>query len=427
MRRMTQLEVSQYVRTSMQRAKLQVSASDSSQVSHFGSSQPRSPTGSARSFQQNGPPAPEARQPDERVKLKISTEHNKSSAMSSRDLPPTSPRDLPPTSPRDRPPTSHRNLPLISPRALESIDVFQDKSISRLSEATNDHAHDLMSTASMMSTQSFTVATEAEGTKVLSQEEISRVVRSSMQRARQRKANKAATPQATPRTPNSTTPRSIPRMPNSVLMSPKYTRLASSLQDDAPWAPSPSRKATPEIIVIEEEDDEGETSPTNMTARDEMPEVIFVEEEDEEDESSPINILGREETPEVTIMGEEDETPPTVMPSESISRKFTWSFKEEQSEEDVDSYESIDPAERASSTENITPNASGRSTSEDEDTENCYSKDLMHFPDEKEALAENKVPSIVGKDEDSVEQIINKPASAIIVEQSSSTDIDKVR
>jgi uncharacterized protein (DUF2249 family) len=187
-RRMTQLEVSQYVRTSMQRAKLQVSTSVGSPASKFRPSPPRSPAASVRSFRQNGPPAPEARQPDERVKLKISTEHNKSLPMSPRDLPPTSPRDL----------------PSISPRALESIDMFQDKSISRLSEVTNDHTpHDLMSKDSMMSTQSFTVATEAEGTKELSKEEVTQLVRSTMLRARQRKA---ATPKASPRTSNSATP-----------------------------------------------------------------------------------------------------------------------------------------------------------------------------------------------------------------------------
>jgi hypothetical protein len=381
---MTQLEVSQYVRMSMQRAKLQVTPNSAAPVSRFGSLPLNSPSSPVRSFRKNGPPLPEARQSDERVKLKIYTEHNDRPPTSPRDRPPMSPRDRPSMSPRDRPSMSPRDLPPLSPRSHESTDMFQEL-LSKPSDTMNDldlmSRDDFMSTPSMMSTQSFSVATEAEGTKVLSQEEISQLVRSSMQRARQRKAS---TPRATPRTPSSA-----------------RSTLTSTLEDDAPPVASPFQEETPQVIVIIEADEDGENSPTHMPAREGTPEAKII------------------------IIGEEDETYPTIMPSESINRKFTWSSEEEQSEEgstDTDT----DTVEGASSTENITPITSSRSTSEDEDTVNCYSKDSERAPDAKEDPAENKVPSIVGTDIVNVNRIVSNPASAITVEQSSkSTEIDR--
>jgi len=89
--------------------------------------------------------------------------------------------------------TEHNKSPPPSPREFlqESSSSIQEKSpFTRPSVLTSPS---LMTSSSMLSTLSFKVRTEAEGEKVLSQEEISALVRNSMHRARQAKQAAPAT------------------------------------------------------------------------------------------------------------------------------------------------------------------------------------------------------------------------------------------
>lgn len=343
---MTQEEVSQYVRTSMERAKQQVTANVGSPANRFRSSQPNSPADSVRNLRMSGPPVPEV-QSDDRLKLRPSRDHNKSPAMSP-----------------------------LGDGVLGAVGVCHDK----LSKSSEDHIimargdGDLLTSESMLSTQSFTVVTEAEGTKLLSQEEIGKLVRNTMQRARQRKI---ATPRSSLRTPSSvqtSLEESMGRLPRHA----NVPSLEESMGRSPRYADVPLPAFSPQ--------------------REEVHEIIFVEDEDEE-------------------------AYPTDMQPDSTIRKFTWSYEAEESVAEKSSYDSIDPAREKGLTEHNAVVA-GSSDSASEDAVNGDRRGSRHAPDEKEGPAHDKVPTIVGAEVFSFERTASMLDPAGTVVQSESTGID---